>query len=765
MAIITGAVSLRDVPQDQFDPELELRVAVVREGAVLGSTVLKAGGIEQLIDFSVQFEAPFLPGGRRPCPVRLIVGPNIGDLELMSIDALTINVELERERKRDAAEGKGDAEEAVQRQDDIRIAVGTLVLTPAIYLCWIFCCRTYTIRGRVICRHWQYDPATGRFGFCDEPVPGAVVEAYDVDRLFFWYFRDFIQSAVTDMNGNFVIRFRWCCLRWWPWLLKHWAIDPDIYTRVQDLLNQAGRPLPPLPPGPGPDPYYLQQIVTDAHLAPKARTPLVAGEPGIIEQPLSADALLAVLPASPELAALHIWPWWDRHDCAPDIVFRVTQVCDHQLRVIRYESNAQTRWDIPTTLDVTLLANSQACCLPSCRDPECPECLTVTFVGCTTADQIGVTAGPPDLRGYAHVAASLDRPFHGSLRIRGGVGSDVDYFKVQVSRNGGPWSDLPEPAFDGFSRSYWDGSAQVVAPAPAFTPILKNGQTVMVTRRHYEDLHPAIPRFGGSVIWFDYDTLFYFNTLANPGLTPDALYQLRFVGYTADGTDNLLLSSARILPGCGEQGPEQVYVRIDNQAMIHAPSTPLHPCGGSTVHDCTNEPDCYIRKICVNESTPAEYCIAACDIVRLRATDSLTVHFSATVPPTTEDGHLGGYTLRAEYGVSAYFDIGTGPHGVFAPDPTFEVGPDYANALMQGAPRPHWYGGDYKVTLRGADFPACCAYILRLRAWKRTTSGCADPRDVHFNEFDIAFTILRPELCPNICPEQQAQPALGAAGA
>jgi hypothetical protein len=75
--------------------------------------------------------------------------------------------------------------------------------------------------------------------------------------------------------------------------------------------------------------------------------------------------------------------------------------------------------------------------------------------------------------------------------------------------------------------------------------------------------------------------------------------------------------------------------------------------------------------------------------------------------------------------------------------------------LLQGAPRPHWYGGDYRVTLRGSDFPECCAYLLRLRAWKRTTNGCSDPQWVHANEFQIAFTILRPELCPDVCPEQR----------
>ena len=36
------------------------------------------------------------------------------------------------------------------------------------------------------------------------------------------------------------------------------------------------------------------------------------------------------------------------------------------------------------------------------------------------------------------------------------------------------------------------------------------------------------------MLWNDYDTLFIFDTLTNPALTPDGLYQFRFVGYAAD---------------------------------------------------------------------------------------------------------------------------------------------------------------------------------------------------------------------------------------
>jgi hypothetical protein len=748
MSTITGAVDLSGITGDLFDPDLELRAAVVFDGAVLGSTVLKAGNTREPVRFSVTFEAPFLAGARLPCPVRLLIGPNLVDRELLSIDTIALEVEL---AKRPTAEPERK-QETTPEKADFQVAVGTIKADIELYRCWIFCCRLYTIRGRVVCRNWQYDPFTGHYRFCDSPVPGATVEAYDVDRWFFWYHRDLIKSAVTDVNGNFVIQFRWCCLHWSPWLVRNWALDPELYSRVHELMGTAGLRLPPVPPGPDPDPLYLQEIMAQASRLPNAR---LLAAPGIVDEPASAETLLSVLPAAPDLAALHVWPWWDRYDCAPDVVFRVTQRCDNQLRVIHTETNAQTRWNIPTTLGVTLLANRLACCLPTCRDPECPECLKVTFVGCTSTDLIGVTAGPPDLRGYGRTPTSDDQPFFGALPIRGGVGSDVDYFKVQVSRDGGPWGDLVVPVFAGFQRKYWDPSQlqMVAAPPPAFDPVTKNGQTVMVTRRHYEALHPGLPKFNNSVIWNDYDTLFIFDA-SNTGLTPDGLYQLRFVGYSADAADNLIAGSERILPTCGLKTAESVFIRIDNQAKIHAPSTALHPCGGTSNHDCTNEPDCVIGKICINEGTPGEHCIAACDIVRLRASDTVTIHFSATVPLTLKDGHLGGYSMQAEYAVSQYFTIGTGI-GTFMADPTFEVGPTYHEALMQGAPRPHWYGGNYKVTLHGSDFPVCCAYILRLYAWKRTTNGCSAPSNVHHNQFEIAFTVLRQEICPDICEDQK----------
>jgi hypothetical protein len=121
------------------------------------------------------------------------------------------------------------------------------------------------------------------------------------------------------------------------------------------------------------------------------------------------------------------------------------------------------------------------------------------------------------------------------------------------------------------------------------------------------------------------------------------------------------------------------------------------------------------------------------------------------------DALLGGYTLEGIYGFSDILTIGTAlpgapcPSSVTDPVGTFEadtvspvqVGPTYALALTQGATRPFWSGGDYKVTLRACDFPESCAYDFQLCAWIRTTNGCTDSGclNLDYNIFDLTVTI------------------------
>lgn len=220
MVSITGILDLSQIPQDQFDPKFELRVAVVRNTTVLGSATLSPTASARQILFEVAFEPPILVPARLPCPVVLLVGPNVGDQELQSLETLRYEVDLRATAQPSVAGGGG-------------IDVGRLQVSAALYGRWLVICRTYTIHGRAVCHQWQYDAATGRWGFCDAPVPGARVEVYDVDCFLWWCWRALITSAVTDINGNFTITFRWCCPGWRPWLARNWSVDPDIFGRIR----------------------------------------------------------------------------------------------------------------------------------------------------------------------------------------------------------------------------------------------------------------------------------------------------------------------------------------------------------------------------------------------------------------------------------------------------------------------------------------------------------------------------------------------------
>ena len=77
-----------------------------------------------------------------------------------------------------------------------------------------------------------------------------------------------------------------------------------------------------------------------------------------------------------------IWPWYPWYpwrDCNPDVLFHVTQPCGGDFKVIVDQGYSQTQWDIPTSYNVTLVANNDACCAEDttpCGDP----CLSITHV-------------------------------------------------------------------------------------------------------------------------------------------------------------------------------------------------------------------------------------------------------------------------------------------------------------------------------------------------------------------------------------------------
>jgi hypothetical protein len=785
VAFAHGTIDLSDIPKEEFNADLELRVAAVNGDAILGSTVVKAKEQKGRVPFELEFDPFFNPGAVVPCGLRLIVGPNVADRELLSLDVASTTYEFTkparstRAKKAEAAEittapDEADTERARAQAAKLRVDIGEIAVLPHIYRCWLWCCRVYRIRGRVVCRNWRYNPITRRWTWCDDPVPGAKVDIYDVDRFLWWYREDLITTATTHVDGTFEATFTWCCRRfpWWD----GWLIDQDILRHIRELLLERNVILKPPPPDP--DPRVLQELA--ASLTPRPAPSTAAAAPVVEAVSTSAESLRSLLPESERLSTLRVWPWWDTEDCEPDVIFRARQLCHGKEEVIHYEAPAQARWNIPTNLNVTLLANDKACCLPVCRDPECPDCMKLTWVACVPIDHIadGSFGGSPDLRGYVNVPGQADEPMYGSLQMRGDIGTDIDYFRVQYSKDGGAWTDLPTPEFAGYSRRYWQG-APGFSPYIPFVPVSKvygGGNVVVIsTRHHYEELNPGLPRFGGDVFWDDWDTLFYFATDASPSLG-DGLFELRFIGYAADAGDDLVAGTEEVIDTCGLPTWETVYLRIDNQLNPNHPAVD-HTCGGTTTHFCVDEPDAYIRNLVKNEGLWNQQPVSVCDIVDLEPTDTLTVHFSVTVPATAKDGHLGGYQMWADYGASQRFYIGGAGVGAPCPDPSssvsrgifeadpggplVQVGPSYADALAQGAPRPHWYGGNYKVTLRGCDFPVCCAYEIYLHGWKRTTNGCASPEWTHWNQYHNTFTVLRRDLCPDICVDNTEPARVG----
>ena len=106
----------------------------------------------------------------------------------------------------------------------------------------------------------------------------------------------------------------------------------------------------------------------------------------------------------------------------------------------------------------------------------------------------------------------------------------------------------------------------------------------------------------------------------------------------------------------------------------------------------------------------------------------MSIHYEVN----DEDGHLAYYCLSVHYAEDQVFNIvsncyatpqkGNAPTAI-PPAVGAYPWPSYSQALIQGATRPHWYGGKFKVELHGSDIIPF-AYLFRLRVWKRTPNGC-----------------------------------------
>ncbi|NNF64890.1 MAG: hypothetical protein HKN07_11625 [Acidimicrobiia bacterium] len=738
---VRGEIDLSAV---DVDPEVPLRVAAVRDGAILTSDTLDLPkSTKKPIPYELSVVLPadcwfWIYVGRADVSDAIFLRAELASAPVRSM-MMASDVEVKAE-KRSAAKA-------------LSLTAPLMAIEASHYLTWLGWCKKYRVTGRIVCRHWRW---TGHgFAFCDDPVPGATIELSDVD-CFWWFCRtDLITTATSQADGTFSAEFWWCCAPWRPWAIGPWAIEPELLRPIRELIEQADFPSLPLPQ---PDPKSLQPFIEElgAHLADPVQpggTRLSLDEMGIAER----------LP-SKQLEALHVWPWWSGADCAPDLRIRATQECHGEVEVVYEESLSQTRWNIGTNVNVTLLANSKACCISKCNDELCGDCIKVGNVGCVPVMTIGGNdpnaAVPAALHGVAS-PGSADILFARDIGIDAvwGSGAAIDYYEIEYSLNGSPFAPLPADTVAGFQRIYW-GPECGVPGSPKFNPVsfpavdkfdaANVSHRVIRTRRDFEQAcDPASWEnmwFPGGGRWWttNRDYLFTWHTAATSGsaetpLLADGLYTLRVVGWAVDGAGKLV--DRQLMRRCDTNEVERLLIRLDNRLVPnHAASIPSHPHGAGFTHIPTIDPDCDIVSMVKNEGGKGERVVNPCDIVRLRDTDSLTVHFTATVPAGVNDEHLGGYSMGVHYAESAFFDALAASGGPQS-DPTVIVGPTYSQAVAQGAVRPQWGGGSYKVVLPGSAFPETCAYLFNLAAWKRVNNGCGSVEYFHRNETEYSITI------------------------
>ena len=703
---------------DKRDPGHKVKVLVHGALGVLQSRIVE-------VDARGNAAAAFA-FDKHPGAVRVILGPATAeDADLPNMQTIGVDV-------------------AARQWTGNELLLPPIRIAAYYWWWWLRWCRTFTIRGVLLC-------PDGR------PVPGAKVCAYDVDWWWWWSSKSLIKCATTDASGAFSMTFTWCC-GWWPWWWwnqRFWQLDPLLIERVAPVLQRDPGLQRLIRPSPQPALADFARL-----LGPDAAQ---LGSTGAIEPsilPNLRSRLLDRVPASAELERLRIWPWggWEPwSDCAPDVIFTATQDCAGTAgasTVILNETIWDTRWNIPTTLDVKLIAGDNACCVPighGCADG---DCLTLTQACNDVLDNIGgnigINAAAPQI-GYQSPGAGTtysDRPYAGSVIISGtGDCLDgVDYYEFKWSTSKvGPWNTMPPAANGDFTRVYLQFSP-LGFHYPTFSAAVPiDGHHVYETLQHYEAAHPPAD-WGGNRVWLGSSRDYLLNWLTANNFA-DGTYYLQVTGYNIDAGGHLV--NPRVLKICDSKNDNYIVLTLDNRVLSPGP-TDLHgnPCGPGTVHNCTDEPDTAIVRVQIRHADGTFSDLMPCGRSDVASTDTLEIDFVAH----DHQGHLAEFELQAHYDVNLSRDLlalGTlTPSSLPVPGvpSASQVGPNYATALTQGAASPKWTGGVLHLSLPATGpngaFPETCCYQLRLNAYKRTIVDCTYAREAHANYSETSFTIL-----------------------
>lgn len=713
MTTIKVPVDATQVPESERAKQ-KVRIAL-RAGDEITSHVVSVEAGRAEVEFSVDASGP----------VTIAIGPEASDAaDLFRRSTPTVTVR--------PTEANGRLGYIVQ----------PIVISHPIWEGWLIWCRTFTITGHV-------------YGVDSNPVPGAQVIASNVDWFWWWSSTGQVGTAVTDANGFFQITFTWCCawLPWYWWELRHWMLDPILIEKIKPVLAMSPdlrvsapssaleltfstlnpQPLPPRSKS------RIERLSNSTSLSPTTI-------------PALRQKLVAALPDIPEFQRLRLWPWYPWapwFDCDPNVIFKVTQICDGTANVILNESVFQARWDIPTQLNVSLTADAEACTTQTGTQQPNGTCFAfIDACGFLPGnDEIGPADGPP-VAGLADPMVE-DRPFTGTVNVDGyfGTGIIADYYGVEYRPAGFPnpntFQPVPLNALQAFGVNYFDAALsfpnQVVGVTftPQMLPLGAGTASVYQTLVNYEENNGGLGAWGsaGTRTWLvpDFQATFSIDSaLINPA--EQGAYEFQIVGYTYSG--GVLTSLGPTAP-CGKGDPNGFNGDNDLALYFDNPTPSLaYPVAS------------------IEQVTLAGTALTPCAFVNVPSTGpfSLIVQFIASDPNALSgsglNGFLDNYSLTLQHGVGGPVTLISGAEtssvaGLAGAAGVFP-GPTYSLAISQGASRPSWPGGLMTLTISDASllFTETCAYELALSVSKRNIVDCETGIDAYQNTGYYSFTVI-----------------------